>query len=239
MSRAELIVDCSEADVISRLWSTIEKLAAEAIERDNVFRIGLSGGSLIKYLATGADKCTTDWSKWQLYFCDERYVPEENDDSTFGQYKKLLLPKTKLTEAQFVVIDIGLELNECAKDYEQKIRSSFGNSEALPEFDLLLLGMGPDGHTCSLFPGHPLLTVDTVWIAPIDDSPKPPPKRVTMTYPLINNARVCLFAMCGEGKAEMVKRILVDGENLPAGLVRPTKGRLIWMLDQTAASLSR
>lgn len=129
MSKTELFIDVTEADVISRLWSTIEKLATEAIERDDVFRIGLSGGSLIKYLATGAEKCNTDWSKWQLFFCDERYVPEENDDSTFGQYKKLFLPKTKLTESQFVVIDIGLELNECAKDYEQKIRSSFGNSE--------------------------------------------------------------------------------------------------------------
>lgn len=134
-------------------------------------------------------------------------------------------------------------------------------SKTIPQFDLLLLGMGPDGHTCSLFPEHPLLDETARLIAPISDSPKPPPERVTMTYPLINNAKVCLFAMSGEGKAAMVKvswivrmhaksqlissirfdlhlqRILVDGEKLPAGQVRPTAGKLVWLLDQSAASL--
>lgn len=96
--------------------------------------------------------------------------------------------------------------------------------------------MGPDGHTCSLFPGHALLDEDKVLVAPIADSPKPPPRRITMTYPLINNAQACVFAMSGAGKADMVKRILVDKEPLPAGMVRPTDGTLTWILDEAAAA---
>ncbi|MPC23988.1 6-phosphogluconolactonase [Portunus trituberculatus] len=122
-----------------------------------------------------------------------------------------------------------------AKDYEEKIRAKFPDSD-WPQFDLLLLGMGPDGHTASLFPGHPLLDEQSVWVAAIADSPKPPPCRVTMTFPVINKARCCAFAMAGEGKADMVKRILGDGEELPSGMVQPTGGELLWILDKSAAS---
>lgn len=110
-------------------------------------------------------------------------------------------------------------------------------SQGIPQFDLLLLGMGPDGHTCSLFPDHSLLTETNCLIAPISDSPKPPPCRVTMTYPLINAARCCAFAMAGQGKAEMVRRILKDKEDLPAGRVQPENGNLVWIVDEGAAAL--
>lgn len=122
----EVIVVKNENSVIERLWALILSSAKEAIEEKNVFRIGLSGGSLIKYLASGAETAETDWSKWQLYFCDERFVDESNDDSTFGQYKKLFIPKTKLNESQFVTINRSVSLNESAKDYEQQIYEKFG-----------------------------------------------------------------------------------------------------------------
>jgi 6-phosphogluconolactonase len=92
---------------------------------------------------------------------------------------------------------------EAAKDYSEKLEVAFNGEDI--KFDLLLLGMGPDGHTCSLFPGHPLLEEANLKVAAITDSPKPPPERVTLTYPVVNNARNCLFAISGAGKADMVK----------------------------------
>lgn len=129
-----------------------------------------------------------------------------------------------------------MPLDECAKQYALQIRKAFELEHSIewPKFDLLLLGMGPDGHTCSLFPGHSLLDEKNVLIAPISDSPKPPPARVTMTFPVINNARCCIFAMAGVGKADMVKRVLVDKEDLPAGKVKPSNGELYWILDAAA-----
>ena len=93
---------------------------------------------------------------------------------------------------------------EAAKDYIKKM-SVYFPPDSVPRFDVLLLGMGPDGHTCSLFPNHRLLDETSLWVCPINDSPKPPPSRITLTFPVINNARACIFAATGEGKKEMVK----------------------------------
>jgi 6-phosphogluconolactonase len=152
-------------------------------------------------------------------------------------YKTNLLPKVQLKEEQFVQIDQTLGLDECAVDYQAKVLKSFGlaaDSTEVPQFDLLLLGMGPDGHTCSLFPGHGLLTERKRLIAPIHDSPKPPPKRVTMTYALLDRAKNVIFAMAGAGKAEMVTRIIKNGEKFPAGMVA-SQPEPLWILDQAAA----
>lgn len=95
-------------------------------------------------------------------------------------------------------------------DYAQQVAQAFPTARGIPKFDLLILGMGPDGHTCSLFPDHPLIEETNVLIASIVDSPKPPPCRITMTFPLINSSKCCIFAVCGEGKADVVKVCLAN-----------------------------
>lgn len=105
---------------------------------------------------------------------------------------------------QIVNYHLCLLAEEAARDYIKKM-SEYFSPDRLPRFHLLLLGMGPDGHTCSLFPGHRLLEETSVWVAPITDSPKPPPSRITLTLPVVNNAECCVFAIVGQSKAEMVK----------------------------------
>ena len=152
----------------------------------------------------------------------------------FRFYKTHLIPKVPLTEQQFVTININDPVEKVASDYEATIREKFKTPTDIPSFDLLLLGVGPDGHTASLFPGHELLKVDDRLIAFITDSPKLPPQRITMTFPLINNARHSIFAVPGSGKADIIKQIFLDKVNLPAGNVKAVE-KVHWLLDESAA----
>lgn len=233
---ATILTEVDVNAVVKKLSSIIEKSANAAIDTGDTFKIGLSGGSLVKFLADGLPTIKTDWSKWRFFFCDERVVPFDDDDSTYGLYKSSLIGKIPITEDQFITIDPKMNAADAANDYIKKMSVHF-SPDSVPRFDILLLGMGPDGHTCSLFPGHRLLDEDSKWVCPITDSPKPPPSRITLTFPVINNAKICAFAISGAGKSDMVKRILKDKEDLPAGRVQPTNGTLYWIVDKSAASL--
>lgn len=150
-------------------------------------------------------------------------------------YKANLIPLVPLTEGQFVWINVKDPIEKIAEDYEKTIRDKFNEEKEVPSFDLLLLGMGPDGHTASLFPGHELLSVTDRLIAYIKNSPKPPPQRITMTYPLINNARHSIFAVSGKGKADIIRKIFSENEDLPAGRVKALE-KVHWLLDENSAS---
>ncbi|XP_018573459.1 6-phosphogluconolactonase [Anoplophora glabripennis] len=230
-----VIVVENKDEVITRLCKLIETTAVHSIEENGTFNIGVSGGSLAPFLTTGLPNIKTDFSNWRIFFCDERLVPVDSPDSTFGLYKSKLIDSkvVPLKEEQFITIKQGVQAEEAAVDYAQKMQKYFPNS-ILPRFDMLLLGMGPDGHTCSLFPGHSLLNETSKWVAFLTDSPKPPPSRITLTFPVINNAKMCVFAISGKEKADMVKRILVDKEDLPSARVKPTSGDLYWILDREA-----
>lgn len=235
--RTNTIFEPNYEGVIKRLESLLKENADEAIARDGIFKIGLSGGSLIDILVQCLPAISTDWRKWRFFFCDERVVPFDNGESTYGLCKAKLIPAVpNITEDQFIKIDPELSAEEAARDYIKKM-SLYFPPDSIPRFDVLLLGLGLDGHTCSLFPNHKLLDETSLWVCPINDSPKPPQSRITLTLPVINNARVCIFAVVGSSKAKIVKRILGDHENLPAARVEPTNGSLYWILDADASDV--
>ncbi|XP_014261791.1 6-phosphogluconolactonase [Cimex lectularius] len=218
-------------EVVNALCKLVESYSNDSVRERGLFKIGLSGGSLVDYLSKGLPGISTEWDKWVVFFCDERVVPFQDADSTYGAYKKKLMGKVPLDEKNFVPINPNLTAEDAAKEYIDKLKKHFPDCK-WPEFDLLLLGMGPDGHTCSLFPDHPLLKEDNVWVAPINDSPKPPPSRVTFTLPVLNNSRGCIFAITGEQKVEVFRKICKKAANFPAGLVLPTNGKVHWLMDK-------
>ena len=214
------------------------KIVKDCIEKANDKAvIGVSGGSLPKFLVQGINSDLgkdIEWNKVTFIFCDERMVDFENAESTFGLYKKLLAG-SPIKEEQFLKVSVNLDVTSAAKDYEEKIISLMGQQ---PKADLLMLGMGPDGHTCSLFPGHALLDEKNKIVAPITDSPKPPPERITLTLPIINSAKAVAFVSTGEGKKEVIKEVLKEkNDSYPATLVNPRNGRLHWIIDKPAGSM--
>lgn len=220
------------------------------LTRHDAFKIGVSGGSLPKTLAqallapSSGPEDTVKWDKWEIFFADERVVPLDHEDSNYALLKSELLDKIPAAQGKPAVHPINTalldkETVEVADDYEQILVGSFASRDSvrLPIFDLLLLGCGPDGHTCSLFPGHELLRETTAWVAPIDNSPKPPPKRITLTLPVVTHAVRVAFVATGAGKKTIMKQIFEDGalSGLPCALVNEQTGdRCSWFVDEPA-----
>lgn len=188
---------------------------------------------------TGDDVVRFD--KWEIFFADERAVPLDHPDSNYALLKAELLDKIPAGAGQPIVhtIDTSVlgDTQELADQYEQVLVASFASRDSvrLPIFDLLLLGCGPDGHTCSLFPGHELLRETSAWVAPIEDSPKPPPCRVTLTLPVVTHSVRVAFIATGASKKDILKQIFDHDSGLPCALVNDGAGdRCSWFVDSPA-----
>ncbi|KAJ9396267.1 hypothetical protein DTO282F9_6836 [Paecilomyces variotii] len=223
-----------------------------AITRHGNFRLAVSGGSLPNTLAkallapgNGTPDDTPQFAKWDIFFADERVVPLDHPDSNYRLIKDELLDKIPAELGQPRVHTIDPEHvrdddpQEVADLYQEELMRSFAakDSVKLPVFDLILLGCGPDGHTCSLFPDHELLREKDAWVAAISNSPKPPPKRITLTLPVVTHALSIAFVATGGGKKEILRRIFdtEEGHSLPSGLVNVGAGdRVNWFTDNAA-----
>lgn len=201
----------------SQVGKYVNDVALEAAKKrpNEPFTIALSGGSLPKLLAKGllSYRDALDFSNWHVFFADERHVAPDHEDSNYKACFEAFLKDVSIPPEQVYKINHKVSVEEAAEEYEATLRKVFKGSSA-PVFDLILLGMGPDGHTCSLFPGHALLNEKKKWVAPISDSPKPPPKRITLTYPVLNSARNVFFLAAGEGKAETMPKVLLKHDEL-------------------------
>ena len=179
-----------------------------------------------------------------MFYADERVVPLDHPDSNHNACAKALFSKVPIPAQNIHTIDPTLldDLEELTDAYEHDLIREFAmkDSARFPVFDLILLGMGPDGHTASLFPNHPLLLESGRWVAPIEDSPKLPKKRITLTLPAINHAVRVVFVAAGKEKKEVLKAVLdspdEEGAKLPASRVKPVfPGELFWFVDDEAS----
>lgn len=232
------------AATTAQLAEIVSKASEQAIKEKGSFTIALTGGSLLKALGSLADSDSVEWAKWHVFFGDERNVGHNDSDSTLKGAREAFLDKVSIPPSQQYVIAEGLSVKEAATEYSgQMLRVPQSvlprNSAGLPVLDLALLGVGPDGHVCSLFPNRPEASEMEGWILAVSESPKPPPERITMSLPVLNAVKAAVFVAMGSGKAEVVHRVLevqsLPGA-LPAQLVRPTDGTVTWLLDADAAS---
>jgi 6-phosphogluconolactonase len=203
------------------------------------FSLALAGGSTPRTLyrllaAEYSDKIP--WSQVDLFWGDERFVPWDDPRSNYRMVKESLLDHVPIPRENVYPMPTDIsEPDAAAKAYERTLRNHF--SGPWPRLDLVLLGMGADGHTASLFPGSPALGEQRRWVVAVH-GPADPPLRLTLTLPVLNHAAVVFFLVTGAEKAAALRRALTsppDPTACPAGAVRPQDGALVWWVDETAA----
>ena len=210
-------------------WIVAE--ARAAIADRGLFRLALAGGNTPRAVHEAMARIGADvaWPRVQITFGDERCVPPDDEDSNYRMAKESLFDRVPLPAGNVFRIRGEIAPEDAAREYEEKlaaVAARFGETRYV--HDLILLGMGPDGHTASLFPNSPALD-EAVRNVIAATGPKPPPQRITMTFPLINAARKVCFLVNDAAKLSLVEKIVGGDESYPAGRVRA--GELRWMVS--------
>ena len=217
----------------------------QAVREHGRFLLALSGGrtpgQVYRWLSSPSSAASLDWSQTHFLFSDERCVPADDPESNYrlaeqALFRPLNIPPDRIHRMKGEYPDP----HAAAQEYEHELRAlTTGEHMAWPRLDLVMLGVGNDGHTASLFPGNDAVHERRRWVT-VGHAPLNPATRLTLTLGVINQATVVLFLATGEGKAGIVKRVLepleASDRQLPAALVRPERGRLIWLLDGASAA---
>lgn len=231
----------SEVSVSKALADYIVKLSAKSIAKSGRFTIALSGGStpdkLYSLLATEPYSSVIDWKNVFVFWGDERYLPSTNPDNNSRQAKTLFLSNVGIPAENIFPVPVRLAATKAAAHYEQTLQQFF--KQQIPQFDLILLGMGDNGHTASLFPystilGEKTALVQSVFVEEVNMY------RISFTIPLIHHAKNIVFMVTGKNKSSMLQKVIegqFKGEKYPAQLIKPnSKGKLYWYVDKAAAS---
>jgi 6-phosphogluconolactonase len=237
----------ADAEAVSRAAAeAFVRAGREATTARGRYTVVLSGGStpqrMYQLLTAAPLRDAVDWSRVEFFWGDERAVPPDHKDSNFHAADVELLQKVPVPKEHiFRVVAEQADRSVAAREYQTAIARSFGVSAdgPPPAFDLVFLGMGPDGHTASLFPGNAALAETTKWVVPVDGAPKPPPARVSLTPTILNAARAVLFLAAGADKADRLREVLegpYEPDRLPSQRIRPTNGTLGWYVDRAAAT---
>lgn len=225
------------ADFVIAQWKTISE---RAIKEKGCFSVALSGGKTPVFLYKKlSHKKTLPWDKTYIFQTDERFVPYQDKENNFHMISDMLLNKIGIPRENVYPISTAEDASQLsAERYERNLRSFFEVNAKPPRFDLVLLGIGQDGHTASLFPAAQAVKERkrlAVATAPLN---KKENERITITFPVINNAENVMFLVTGNRKAKIVKEVIDDTcDLLPASMVKPESGKLFFLLDASAGSL--
>jgi 6-phosphogluconolactonase len=218
-------------------------IARAAVAARGRFTVALAGGSTpratYRRLAQPPLAARMPWDRTLVFFGDERGVTPDHEDSNYGMAHTALLAHVPIPlEHVFRIHGEGADPDAVAADYARVLAEALGVRRGeIPRFDLVLLGLGIDGHTASLFPGSPVLKETFRTVAAVHAAAASVPQRFTLTYPVLNAAACVIYIVAGAEKAKVVKAALADRTmGLPAAMVHPSDGRLVWMLDRAAAA---
>ncbi|MEX1117198.1 MAG: 6-phosphogluconolactonase [Terrimicrobiaceae bacterium] len=206
----------------------IERAADTAILERGVFRLALSGGNTPRPVYEALAKTDAAWGKWVFTFGDERCVPPDDSQSNYRMAKESLFDHAPIPAENILRIQAEEAPEVAAARYEHDLRKQAGEAP-IYRHDLILLGMGDDGHTASLFPETAALQESKAWVV-ANYVPKFETHRITMTYPLLNAARQVCFLVNSKGKDEMLKNVFSGDYDFPCTKIRPTNGNLVWLL---------
>ena len=232
--RPEVLVGALTS-LLDRLISDIREEAARAQARRGLFALALSGGSVGTHGFPALATVPFDWSVTHVFWVDERAVPPSSPDSNFGLADSLWLASSGARPSNIHRMPADdTDLSAAADAYSDEIMRVLGPQ---PRLDLALLGVGPDGHVASLFPGHAALSDDRNLVVPIVDAPKPPPRRLTLTLPILASAERVIVMALGESKAAVMTEALTsEDSSLPVSLVLQHSARALVLLDEPAGA---